>query len=101
MHAIPGLVFQRYRRRPGREPELPLGVIAADPDDGVAAHDRVHGIRLPREGLRVGARDRRAREVVEAAFAPRVAVDYPHCPYPSCFLARLPRQHVSPRPLTW
>src|SRR2546430_10158311 len=38
---------------------------------------------------------------IEAALASRVAVDHSHRSCPSCLLARLPRQHVSPSRVNW
>src|SRR5438034_26380 len=66
VHAVPGLVVRRWQGGPVCEPQLPLGPIAADPHDAVAAHDRVHRIGLARERLGVRARHLRAGEVIDA-----------------------------------
>src|SRR4030081_3149137 len=73
-----------------------LGMIAADPHDAVAAHDRVYRIGLPRERRGVRTGDLGAGEVVEAALASRVTVDHPHRPRPTRLLARLPRPYLRP-----
>src|SRR4030081_1381347 len=72
-----------------------LGMIAADPHDAVAAHDRVYRIGLPRERRGVRAGDLGAGEVVEAALASRVTVDHPHRPRPT-----RPRPRRPPAPAT-
>jgi len=95
VHAVPGLVVRRWQGGPVCEPQLPLGPIAADPHDAVAAHDRVHRIGLARERLGVRARNLRAGEVIEAALASRMAVDHPHRAHPARVFARLPRSGLS------
>src|SRR5207247_1017822 len=65
-----------------RQRQLHLRHVAVDPHHVVAAHDRIHGIRLARERLPVRARHLRRREVVPASLAARMAVDHAHRPRP-------------------
>src|SRR5438034_8191893 len=94
VHSVSGALIRGHRYRPGCEPHLALGLVTADPHDAVAAHDRVHRIRLPPERLGVRAGDLGAGEVVETALASRVAVDDTYRPLPPRLLTRLARQDV-------
>src|SRR6266550_434853 len=92
LHSIAAL--RRWRRRSTvrvGQRNLLLHHVAAEPDHAVAAHDRVHRIRLPRERVRVRARHPGPREVVPAALAIGMTVDHPHSARPSRVLAGLLR----------
>src|SRR5467141_245654 len=73
------------------ERQLPLHEIAIHPYDAVSTHDRVDGVRLQPEGLRVRACDSSAREEVETPLAARMAVNHADRSRPSGLLARLLR----------
>ena len=73
---------------PVGERQLPLHEIAIHPHDAVSTHDRVDGVRLQREGVRVRACDSSAREEVETPLTARVAVNHAYRSLPSGFLAR-------------
>src|SRR2546427_8243406 len=70
------------------ERQLPLHEIAIHPYHAVSTHDRVDGVRLQREGVRVRACDSSAREEVETPLAARMAVNHAYRSLPSGFLAR-------------
>src|SRR5437016_9701167 len=70
------------------ERQLPLHEIAIHPYHAVSTHDRVDGVRLQREGVRVRACDSSAREEVETPLAARMAVNHAYRSLPSIFLAR-------------
>src|SRR2546422_11571698 len=80
VHPIATLLAWRRRGTDVRvgQPNLLLHHVPAEPDHPVAAHDRVHGIRLPRERVRVGARHPSPREVIPAPLAIGMTVDHPH-----------------------
>src|SRR2546429_2645697 len=82
---------------PLRRPrQLRLRHVAVDPHHVVAAHDRIHGIRLARERFPLPARPLPRRGVIPTSPPPPQALDHSPPPPPPRGLARLGRK--DPRP---